>query len=164
MNNTLPAKSRYACRQRGAALIEFALVLPLLLAFTIGIIYYGYVFMLDAAVTHAAKQGAQVAVNLDPLDFASPADYQDAVVLRVSNSVSNSLDWLPPSVHDGLILPPSVSFIAAPAGQAGMLLNVTVVLSVAGGSSPLLPQITLPVIGSVPPLPLTLNGVAQVVL
>lgn len=162
MNGLLPA---HHTRQCGAALIEFALVLPILLVLVIAIIYYGYVFMLDAAVTHAAKQGAHAAVNIRPTDFESPSAYTTAVGVQVNNSVSDSLSWLPPSVRDGLSEPPAVVTFSQPAaGQVGMQLSVTVSLNVAGGSSPLLPQITLPGIGRVPVLPQALNGLALVVL
>ena len=145
-------------------MLEFALVLPILLMLLIGVFYYGYVFMLDAAVTHAAKQGAQVAVNLDPVDFASPAAFQGAVTAQVNTSVMNSLNWLPASIRSNITTPPTVTFTAPTTGEPGQVLNVTVVLAVTGNSSPLLPQITLPGVGAVPPLPPALNGVAQVVL
>ena len=53
--------------QTGVALIEFALVLPLLLAIAVGIVYYGYAYVLKAAVESAAQNAAQEAVALSPL-------------------------------------------------------------------------------------------------
>lgn len=154
-----------SARQGGGALIEFAAVLPILLALAIGIFYYGYVFMLDAAVDHAAKQGAQVAVGLDPVAFNTPAAFNTEVTAQVNASVTNSLAWLPASIRAGLNSPPAlVTFMTPPNGEPGTLVNVSVAISVAGNSSPLLPQINLPGIGSVPPLPPTVNGVAQIVL
>ena len=150
-------------RQSGAAMIEFSLVLPILLALFVGVIYYGYVFVLDAAVTHAVKQGAQVAINIDPVAFDSPTDFETAVRAAVNTSVTNSLNWLPSSARANVTVPPA-TFTEPTAGESGQLLTITVVLVVAGNSSPLLPQITLPGIGAVPPLPPALNGVAQVVL
>jgi len=151
-------------KQGGAAVIEFALVLPILLFIAVGIIYYGYVFMLDAAVTHAAKQGAQVAAYVDPVGLDG-TEYQDAVTAQVNTSVTNSLSWLPNSVLDNLGAEPvNVSFSGPAAGIPGGIVIITVTMNVSGGTSPLLPQINLPGFGAVPPLPLTLNGVAQVVL
>lgn len=150
--------------QRGAALIEFALVLPILLAFTTGVIYYGYVYVLDAAVTHAAKQGAQVAVNIDPVGYSSSGEYQAAVRSQVTTSVANSLSWLPASVRATLVAPPAITFATPDSGQPGTLVNIRVTMKISGANSALLPQVDLPGIGPVPPLPLTLNGVAKIVL
>ena len=61
----MPADGRRG--QRGAALIEFALVLPLLLAIAVGIVYYGYAFVLKTAVEQAARNGAQEMVAISPL-------------------------------------------------------------------------------------------------
>lgn len=153
----------YKSKHKGAALIEFALVLPILLALAIGVIYYGYIFVLDAAVTHAAKQGAQVAVNMDPVGFESSAAFLTAVEVQINDSVTASLAWLPESVRAGLSTPPAtVTFPDEGSPQGGRLLNINVQLAVAGSSSSLLPQVNLPGIGSIPPLPPIINGVAQV--
>jgi hypothetical protein len=49
-------------RRRAAALIEFAVVAPLLLTLLFGIIEYGYVFMIRQTVVHAAREGCRIAV------------------------------------------------------------------------------------------------------
>lgn len=48
--------------ERGAELIEFALVLPLLLLVLFGIIDFGLMFQRYHVVTNAAREGARVAV------------------------------------------------------------------------------------------------------
>jgi Flp pilus assembly protein TadG len=45
---------------RGAELIEFALVLPLLLLVVLGIVDFGFVFQRLEVVTNAAREGARV--------------------------------------------------------------------------------------------------------
>ena len=47
---------------RGAAVVEFAVVLPLLLTILFGIIEYGWVFMVRQTLQTAAREGARVAV------------------------------------------------------------------------------------------------------
>ena len=48
--------------QRGNALIEFALVIPILLLLVMGIIEFGYIFNGYIILTGAAREGARVAV------------------------------------------------------------------------------------------------------
>ncbi|MBO9469452.1 pilus assembly protein [Endozoicomonas sp. G2_2] len=60
--------------QRGASLIEFALVLPLFLLLVIGILTYGIAFATHQAVNYAAQRSAESVTHLDPeLDMAAYA-------------------------------------------------------------------------------------------
>lgn len=52
--------------ERGQALAEFALVLPLILFFIAGIIEFGRAWNVKQAVTDAAREGARYAVVQDP--------------------------------------------------------------------------------------------------
>ncbi len=49
-------------RARGAAVVEFAVVLPLLLTILFGIIEYGWVFMVRQALQTAAREGTRIAI------------------------------------------------------------------------------------------------------
>lgn len=49
-------------RARGAAVVEFAVVLPLLLTILFGIIEYGWVFMVRQTLQTAAREGCRMAV------------------------------------------------------------------------------------------------------
>ena len=49
--------------ERGAAALEFALLMPLLLALVFGIIAYGYMFSFRQALSQAASEGARAAVG-----------------------------------------------------------------------------------------------------
>lgn len=49
-------------RERAAAVVEFAVVSPVLLAILFGIIEYGYVFMVRQTVVHAAREACRIAV------------------------------------------------------------------------------------------------------
>ena len=48
--------------ERGAELIEFALVLPLLLLIVLGIVDFGFLFQRMQVMTNAAREGARIAV------------------------------------------------------------------------------------------------------
>lgn len=49
-------------RRKGAAVVEFAVVLPLLLTVLFGIIEYGWVFMVRQTLQTAAREGCRLAV------------------------------------------------------------------------------------------------------
>ena len=48
--------------QRGAELIEMALILPLLLLVLVGIVDFGFLFQRYEVLTNAAREGARMAV------------------------------------------------------------------------------------------------------
>ncbi len=59
----VPARrDRGSPRARGAAVVEFAVVLPLLLTILFGIIEYGWVFMVRQTLQTAAREGTRIAV------------------------------------------------------------------------------------------------------
>ena len=62
--------------ERGAELIEFALVLPLLLLVVLGIAEFGFMFMRYEVLTNAAREGARMAV----LPGYATLDVQNRVV------------------------------------------------------------------------------------
>lgn len=55
-------RRRRSTRKRAAAIVEFAIVLPLLLTVLFGIIQYGWVFMIRQTLQMAAREGCRVAV------------------------------------------------------------------------------------------------------
>jgi hypothetical protein len=62
-----PARATHRTRaplgsERGAELIEFALVFPMLLLVMLGIIDFGFLFQRYEVVTNAAREGARVAI------------------------------------------------------------------------------------------------------
>ena len=46
-------------RQQGAAMVELALILPVLIVLVFGIIEFGRAFNADISLTHAAREGAR---------------------------------------------------------------------------------------------------------
>jgi Flp pilus assembly protein TadG len=60
-------------REKGAELLELALVLPLLLVLVVGVIDFGQAYAIKDQLTGAARDGARVAVNgFNDTDTANP--------------------------------------------------------------------------------------------
>jgi Flp pilus assembly protein TadG len=75
--------------ERGAALVEFALALPLLLVVIAGIVDFGFAFQRYEVVTNAAREGARMAVL--PVGY-STTEIQDRVreYVRVGLSLDST--------------------------------------------------------------------------
>ena len=67
--------TKVGSRERGSALIEAALTLPLLLLVSVGIFEFGRVFQTWQVLTNAAREGARIAV----LPGAAESDVQTRV-------------------------------------------------------------------------------------
>ena len=55
--------TQYKSRYLGAATVEAAVVLPLLLLLTFGVIEYGWLFLKAHQITNAARHGSRIAVR-----------------------------------------------------------------------------------------------------
>lgn len=74
-------------RHRGAAAVEFALVVPLLLLLVFGCIDWGWFFFLDQVVTNAAREGARRGAVLSRTDCN---DTNDPIYQSVNATLSNA--------------------------------------------------------------------------
>jgi Flp pilus assembly protein TadG len=83
MNSRLPSR---LCTQRGNALVEFALVLPLLLLIFAGIVDFGFLFQRYEVITNAAREGARIGV----LPGYEAADVQQRVLDYVQEGLNMS--------------------------------------------------------------------------
>jgi Flp pilus assembly protein TadG len=90
--------------ERGNALIEFALVLPLLLIIFAGIVDFGLLFQRSEVVTNAAREGARIAVL--------PGYSTNDVRLRVRQYVQEGLNLTAGQV--AAALPDANITVAAP--------------------------------------------------
>ena len=81
--------------QRGAELIEMAMVSPILLLILAGIFDFGFLFRNWEVITNAAREGARVAVLPDyECDPAVPDDIQSRVnVYMASAGFANPADY-----------------------------------------------------------------------
>jgi uncharacterized membrane protein len=82
-----------AKRQRGAAAVEFALVLPILLVLLLGIIDFGLYFYNDLQLTQAARDAARY-LSVDN-SASAQTTISDAEARLVSATMSG---WAPPAV------------------------------------------------------------------
>ena len=67
---------------RGAAAVELAVVLPLLLTLVFGIIEFGWVFMVRETLTNASREGCRMAV----LQGSTEQDIQDRVAASMNST------------------------------------------------------------------------------
>ena len=69
--------------QEGAAVVEFAIVLPLLLLLLFGMIEFGLLMYNKQVITNASREGARWAIvqpnSSDPLDLHSPYSVKDRI-------------------------------------------------------------------------------------
>ena len=84
---------RPAWRERGAAAVEFALVVPLLLTLVFGIISYGYLLSFRQSLSQAAAEGARAAA-VAPATSDRQAISFAAVGATLQATCSNDADFL----------------------------------------------------------------------
>jgi hypothetical protein len=77
--------SRRKIRDKGAAALEFALVLPLLLIISFGIIEFGRAYNVVVSLQGASREGARALAlgNLDPDLLAVDAVVRNATVINI---------------------------------------------------------------------------------
>lgn len=68
--------------QKGAALVEFALILPVLLLILLGIIEFGIIMFDKAIITNASREAAREIVNYKA---PSEADVKDKILASYAN-------------------------------------------------------------------------------
>ena len=76
-------------RRRGATLVEFGLVVPVMFLFIFGLIEFGRIVMVKQSVTNAAREGCRTAVLATT---TSENDVDTAVRNHLQSVISNSTD------------------------------------------------------------------------
>lgn len=82
-------RNRPAARRRGAAAIEFAIVLPMLMLLLLGGADFGRCFHSAMAITNAARAGAEYGA-MHPFDTSSQVAWQTGVQQAAINELSGS--------------------------------------------------------------------------
>ena len=85
---------RTATRQRGAVLVEFALVFPLLAMMLLGIVTSGRAYNQKLDVTHATREGARYGASVSPAQLWSTGTWasnvRDLAVARSSGDLTSA--------------------------------------------------------------------------
>ena len=76
---------------RGAALVELAIALPLLMMLILGMVSAGIAFNHQLALTHSAREAGRNAATLPVTNFVSMNVWLDAVALGVLDDATGSL-------------------------------------------------------------------------
>lgn len=153
-------------RQSGATAIEFAFVLPLLLALTYAMFVYAYVYVIYESINYAAQQGAESAVAVNP---ALDSTYLGSVQTYAQTTAQGVLSWLPESQRSKMVievLPCNASGGGGtspycPIADSG---GMPIVVQITFPVSTIFAVLNLPGIGKVPPLPTSLVGVGVTLL
>ena len=87
MNDTTPR----ARGDRGAVLVEFAFVLPILTMLIFGLVSSGMAWNQNLALASGVRAGGRYAATLRTSDYTSMDDYLDAVATRVVDASEGAL-------------------------------------------------------------------------
>jgi Flp pilus assembly protein TadG len=103
--------------RKGAALVEFAIVMPLLFALVFGIIEFGIILYNKAMLTNASREGARLGIVYNSLTRPTVTDIKETVekycssLITFGGSNNPTLDPLPtPCVNSGDPLTVTVKF------------------------------------------------------
>src|SRR2546421_1592229 len=82
---------RFPYSKKGQAIVETALLLPILMFLTMGSADLGRVFYYSIAVTNAAREAARQGTYYDPLQNANTYDTYNAVLLAAQRDVPSDV-------------------------------------------------------------------------
>lgn len=82
-------RARNRRKRRGAAIVETAIVLPVFLAVTLGIVEFGRAMMVGQLVTNAAREGARLAVIDGSTNSSVETSIKDFLTQAAGTSASD---------------------------------------------------------------------------
>lgn len=130
--------------QKGAALIEIALVFPLFIAVMWATVGYGLPFFMLQTMNHAAEEAIRAAVRADPLQTSTA--YRAKLVSLAQTRLDEKLAVLPDSMKTPLVRSVTVETISS---LPTLVVRVTYPNY---AQNPVIPVLVLPGIGRVPDL------------
>jgi Flp pilus assembly protein TadG len=94
--------------ERGAALVELAMVLPLLLVVIAGIVDFGFAFQRYEVITNAAREGARLG-SLSGYDAAFVQERVRQYVKQALNLTDPTLDVVMPAANSVIVTYPDIT-------------------------------------------------------
>jgi len=162
MTSINQALSRLRLRaQKGSVAIEFVMLFLTFFALFYAMVNYALVMLMQSAFVHAVEEGARAAIAVDRLAYANNLVYlSNGVDPKVRSVVGNSLNWLPAKPKDKVL---GTGNSKVQLSMNGNQLTVRVIYS-GYVNDPLIPMLTLPIIGQIPRVPADLAGTAVIEL
>lgn len=102
---SVPRRAVHRPNRRGQALVETALLIPVLLMLVMGSDDFGRVFYYSIAVTNAAREGARQAAYYDPTSSGNPGDNATAVWNAVTAELPSGITPVEIAPGNGLDCP-----------------------------------------------------------
>ena len=146
-------------RERGVAVIEFALVFTLVFGFFWALVSYTIPLILLQAMNRAASEGARVAATVP----SSTTDYDTAVVSQATAEMTRQMTWLS-GWTTGMTT--TASFVAdanCPVSRPNCVLQTQLKIANYNTTARIKP-LKLPGLGQFPALPANLVATARVIL
>ena len=109
-------------RDRGANLVEFALVMPFLLILLFGIVEFAWVFATNLDVKHGAREGARITAVAEPAVGNATLALEICSRMDIAGSAPTSITWVSdgtPAVGEGVTV--TVSTNQTPQTLTGFL-------------------------------------------
>ncbi len=140
-------------RIAGASAVEFALIFPIVFAIVYGGIVYGYIYFLQQRINFLAQEAVRAAIAVAPSDNVGA--YLAAAQAQANLAISNNFTQAGSAVPAAL----SVTFSLLPDdGANGDTLMATLIYSL---TAPVLfPTVSMPFVGTIPPVPPVLTATA----
>src|ERR1700704_3810842 len=89
---------RFSYSQKGQAIVETALLLPILMLLVMGTADLGRVFYYSIAVTNAAREAARQGTYYDPISTSNSFDSYGAVLAAAQKEVPSDVTLTTPAV------------------------------------------------------------------
>ena len=140
-------------KEKGAALVEFALAAVFFITVLFAIIEFGYLYWVNLTMQHAVREGARYAVVTGPSSFAAPTKQNpatqaeqrcNAVVKAIKDNSMGLYDKVSPTLTYSTVDPSTGNIVAINSGCGGASQIIMIKLAC---TLPLITPIMQPIFG-----------------